>query len=197
MDAGVYESAHSALAARLSASALAHCERTAATAATLAETYSADVELARLAGLLHDWDREVPKKDLVAHAERHGLEVSDVEHATPKLLHARTGAAAVRAQFPGLPEPVYSAVEKHTVGALDMSDLDRIVYLADMIEPGRAYPGVQALRDLVGRVSLGELFLQGYAVSIESLLQRRKRLHPATVEIWNSLVSSAKAGELS
>lgn len=196
MEPGIFEAAHGALAARLSASALAHCERTAQTAGELASRYGVDVDMARLAGLLHDWDREVPKRELVAHAERHGLEVSDVEHSAPKLLHARTGAAAVRAEFPGLPEAVYSAVEKHTVGAIDMSDLDRVVYLADMIEPGRDYPGVQELRDLVGDVSLGELFLAGYGASIESLIRRRKKLHPVTVDVWNSLLTAAKAGEL-
>lgn len=197
LHAGVFEAASRALSARLSATAFAHCTRTAATAADLARTYGADVELARLAGLLHDWDREVPKRDLVERAQSHGIDVSDVEHAQPKLLHARTGSAAVREEFPGLPEAVYSAVEKHTLGALEMSDIDRIVYLADMLEPARDYPGVDELRAEVGRVSLGELYLDGYASSVKSLIDRRKRLHPDTVEVWNALIAAAKAGERS
>lgn len=197
MVAQTYAAAERALSERLSADAFAHCVRTAETAAGLALEYGADVDLARLAGLLHDWDREIPKRELVAAAMERGMHVTDVEHASPKLLHARTGAAAVREEFPHLPEEVYSAVEKHTVGAPSMSDVDRIVYLADMIEPGREWPGVVELRDSVGAVTLAELFFRGYAASLHSLITRRKRLHPDTVGVWNGLVAAAQAGDAS
>lgn len=197
MVAQTYPAAERALSERLSERAYAHCERTAQAAAELAGVYGVDPDLARLAGLLHDWDRETPKHDLVADAARRGMAVSDVEHAQPKLLHARTGAAAVREAFPDLPEAVYSAVQKHTVGALEMSDLDRVVYLADMIEPGRDWPGVEELREEVGRVPLEQLFFLGYAASLGSLIARHKRLHPDTVAVWNALVDTSKAGEAS
>jgi predicted HD superfamily hydrolase involved in NAD metabolism len=189
-----YATAERALSERLSSDAFAHCVRTAETAAGLALEYGADVEIARLAGLLHDWDREISKRELVSSALERGMHVTDVEHASPKLLHARTGAAAVRDEYPHLPEEVYSAVEKHTVGAPQMSDVDRIVYLADMIEPGREWPGVVELRDAVGVVSLPELFFRGYAASLHSLVSRRRRLHPDTVSVWNGLVDAAEAG---
>lgn len=178
-----------ALSARLSDAAFAHSARTGETAANLAAVYGADVALARVAGLLHDWDREATAEELVTIARSHG-EVHEVELMQPKLLHARTGAAGVRVAFPDLPDEVYSAVEKHTVGAVEMSDLDKVVYLADMIEPARDWPGVNELRRCVGEVSLDQMFFIGYRMSLESLLRRRKRLHPDTVAVWNSLVSN-------
>jgi predicted HD superfamily hydrolase involved in NAD metabolism len=181
-----------ALAARLSDAAFAHSVRTGETAAELAEVYGADVELARVAGLLHDWDREATKDELVRSAQAVG-DVHEVELAQPKLLHARTGAEGVRKAFPALPEPVYSAVEKHTIGSIEMSDLDKIVYLADMIEPGRDWPGVNELRRCASEVSLDQMFFIGYRMSLESLLRRRKRLHPDTVAVWNSLVSKNRS----
>ncbi len=183
-----------ALSARLSDSAFAHSVRTGITAAELAETYGGDIELARVAGLLHDWDREAPAEELVASAREQGV-VHEVELAQPKLLHARTGAHGIRKAFPHLPEEVYSAVRKHTVGAVEMSDLDKVVYLADMIEPARDWPGVDELRSCVGEVSLDQLFFLGYRMSVESLLRRRKHLHPDTVAVWNSLVSKNRKGK--
>jgi predicted HD superfamily hydrolase involved in NAD metabolism len=132
------------------------------------------------------------KDELVRSAQAVG-DVHEVELAQPKLLHARTGAEGVRKAFPALPEPVYSAVEKHTIGSIEMSDLDKIVYLADMIEPGRDWPGVNELRRCASEVSLDQMFFIGYRMSLESLLRRRKRLHPDTVAVWNSLVSKNRS----
>ncbi len=76
-----------------------------------------------------------------------------------------------------------------------MTDLDKVVYLADMIEPSRDWPGVDELRRCVGEVSLDQMFFLGYRMSLESLLRRRKRLHPDTVAVWNSLVSKNRAAK--
>jgi hypothetical protein len=78
--------------ARLSEKAALHCERVADTAAALANVYGADPYLARLAGLLHDWDRERKGPDLVRTAEEDGLEVTEADRLVPYLLHAKTGA---------------------------------------------------------------------------------------------------------
>ena len=106
MTAVTYDDALSALEARLGHKAAKHCKRVAATAAELAAAYGVDVESARLAGLLHDWDRETPPETLLAAAARDGVEVSDADAANPHLLHARTGAVAVREAFPDLPAEV-------------------------------------------------------------------------------------------
>ncbi len=184
-----YDDAASAVRSRLGAKAAGHSERVAETSAGLAVAYGADIDDARLAGLLHDWDREVPRGELVDTARDAGLAVSDSDVAVPKLLHSRTGAAAVRARFPELPDAVVSAVSKHTVGAVEMSDLDRIVFIADMIEPARDYPGVEELRDAVGTVSLAELFALAYQQSVRHLVDARKRIHEDTVAVWNAHVA--------
>ena len=182
------EEIRSAMEARLSAESFAHCERTSDAAYELAEVYHVDPDQAQFAGLLHDWDRDTPKSELVAMASANGS-IQEFEMKHPKLLHARTGAANVRKEYPDLPDDVYAAVERHTVGSANMSDLDKVVYIADMIEPGREWPGVEELRRCVGEVSLDQLFFLAYRASLENLLRRRKRLHPATVEVWNSLVA--------
>jgi len=188
-----YEAADALLAARLSPSALTHSRGVAATAGSLAARYGVDVEDARLAGLLHDWDREQTPDQLITAATSQGIELGAADKAVPYLLHSRTGAAALRAALPGLSAEVIAAVARHTVGSADMGDLDKVVYVADMIEPGRAYPGVEELRRLVSTATLTQLFAASYQQSILYLVRSRKRIHPDTVAVWNALV----AGETS
>ena len=184
-----FESMESALEERLGEEGFAHCQAVAETAALLASVYGVDAELARAAGLLHDWDRDVDAESLVRLAIEAGLEVTSVDRVVPYLLHARTGAADVRSAFPDIDEEVIRAIERHTVGHPEMSDLDKVVYIADMIAPGRHYPGVEDLRACAGSVSLGDLFGLCYQQSVGHLVKERKRLHPMTVEVWNALVA--------
>jgi predicted HD superfamily hydrolase involved in NAD metabolism len=184
-----YEAARAAVDARLGAKAAAHCHRVGDTASGLAILYDVDPETARIAGILHDWDRERTPEQLLGEAQDAGLTLSDAESARPHLLHARTGAAALREEFPGIDDAVAHAVARHTVGAFDMTPLDMVVYLADMIEPAREYAGVQELRDAVGAVSLGELFALGYQQSLAHIVTARKRIHPDTVAVWNRYVA--------
>lgn len=188
-----YEAADALLGKRLSPSAAGHSRRVAETAVTLATRFGVDVALARLAGLLHDWDRERTPEQLFSAAADAGISVSDADTTVPYLLHARTGAAALRSALPGVPDEVVSAVERHTVGSSDMSELDKIVYVADMIEPGRDYPGVEALRELSETTSLAELFAAAYQQSILHLIGSRKRIHPDTVAVWNDLVAGEQS----
>jgi len=177
------------LASRLGERALAHCTAVADTARAIAGSYGVDPDMAQAAGLLHDWSREMTAEELLSAAETHGIETTAVDVAVPYLLHAKTGAIEIRKAFPDLPEEVVRSVELHTMGATEMSDLDRVVYIADMIEPTRTFSGVDDLREAVGEVELSELFVRAYARSVIHLLKKRRRIHPETVEVWNTLVA--------
>jgi predicted HD superfamily hydrolase involved in NAD metabolism len=185
------EAAMAAIQDRLGAEAAEHCRAVSLSAAELARTYGVDVEQARIAGLLHDWDREQAPAELLADAATRGIDVSDADSASPYLLHARTGADALREALPELDDAVLDAVSRHTLGAVGMTPLDMVVYIADMIEPSRDYLGVDALRDAVGRGPLTELFALCYQQSLSHLVRARKRIHPLTVDVWNEYVAVA------
>jgi predicted HD superfamily hydrolase involved in NAD metabolism len=176
------------LANRLDERGYAHSVAVADTAARLADEYGVDREEAYLAGLLHDWARDDDESTLRSEADRLGIEPTTADEAVPYLLHARTGAAAVRERFPDLPGRVIAAIERHTFGAADMSDLDRVVYLADVLEPARDTPAANELRHEVGRIELAELYERAYAASLEHLVRGRRRIHPATAEAWNAII---------
>ncbi len=162
----------------LSRQSFQHSERTAAMAVELAGRFGVNVESAELAGLLHDYARDEERAGLVDLAESLGVPVMPIERDHPNLLHARVGAAMVRRDLPGLGEAVLSAIEVHTVGAMPMSDLDKVVYLADMIEPSREFPGVDALRSACETESLDECFRLAYGRTLRHLKEEGRPVHP-------------------
>jgi predicted HD superfamily hydrolase involved in NAD metabolism len=118
----------------------AHVLRVARMAARLARAHRLDVPRALTAGLLHDLARLYSGRELIAACEARGLAIDAFERAHPVVLHARLGAELARERY-GVDDPaVLSAISKHTVGAAQMSDLDKVIYLADSLEPGRDYP---------------------------------------------------------
>ncbi len=169
-----------AVRGRLRPESAAHCERTAATARALAMGHGVDPDMAEMAGLLHDWSRDETDAELLRYADEHDLAVLPVEREHPYLLHARVGAAQLLEAFPGIPAEVVDAVSAHTVGAAPMTDLDKVVFIADMVEPNRVFPGVDAIREAAERDPLGEAFREGYANSVANVLEKGRVLHPTS-----------------
>ena len=163
-----------------------HTLGVAGTAARLARAYGVDERKARLAGLLHDWDKGYDDPGILARADELGMELDAELSAMPRVLHGLTAAVALGRAFPELPPEVLAAVERHTLGAVDMSDLDMIVYIADALEPGRKGKMVQKLREKVGELELRDLFLEVYAYWVQLIMERRHPMYSKTTEIWNS-----------
>jgi predicted HD superfamily hydrolase involved in NAD metabolism len=171
----------------LSEASLAHCERVAATARALAGRFGVDQDTAELAGLLHDYARDEGDEALLAAADEFGLPILPVERERPYLLHARVAAARLRRDLPGVDKAVLAAVEAHTVGAVPMSDVGKVVYLADMLEPARSYPGVEALRASCARDGLAECFRGGYATSVRRVRESGAPLHPVSSAVLSQI----------
>lgn len=161
--------------------------------ARLARRYGADVRKARLAGLLHDWDKGYDDEGIRVRVSQLGLEVDPfLLKRMPQLLHGPTAAAALARRFPQLPDDVVNAIERHTAGSTDMSELDMIVYIADVIEPNRDFPGVDALRKLSEKEGLEDLFVDVSAHVLMNLVERRRFVHPHTLEVWNHYIARKK-----
>lgn len=162
--------------------------------ARLAHLYGADERKARLAGLLHDWDKGYDDEGIRARVAQLGLAVDPfLLERMPQLLHGPTAAAALGRRFPELPSDVVSAIGRHTAGAVGMSDLDMIVYIADVIEPHRDFPGVDDLRALPGTEPLEDLFVDVSAHVFANLIERRRFVHPQTLEVWNHYIARKKS----
>lgn len=107
------------------------------TAACLAMRYGADLTQALVAGLLHDCAKCIPNDKKLKLCRKNGIEVTPFEEKAPFLLHAKLGAWMAEHEYHVSDPAILSAIACHTTGKPDMSLLDKIVFIADYIEPGR------------------------------------------------------------
>ena len=156
---------------------LAHIRGCEEEAARLARRWGADEEWMRRAAILHDCTKYFTVRQHLEICERYGIALSPLERATDKLLHAKSGAALAKYIF-GF-DGIYDAIFYHTTARAGMSLEEKILYVADYMEPCRAFPEVGELRrlaytDLDGAVGMGA------SLSVQEMVQRNKELHHDT-----------------
>jgi len=156
---------------------LAHIRGCEEEAARLARCWGADEEWMRRAAILHDCTKYFTEQQHLEICERYGIALSPLERATDKLLHAKSGAALAKYIF-GF-DGIYDAIFYHTTARAGMSLEEKILYVADYMEPCRAFPEVGELRrlaytDLDGAVGMGA------SLSVQEMVQRNKELHHDT-----------------
>ena len=119
------------------------------TAASMAMRYDEDVEKALLAGLLHDCAKCISGENKIKLCNKYHLSVSEVEKKNPSLLHAKLGAFLAAKKYHIKDKDVINAIASHTTGCPNMTLLDKIIYIADYIEPGRKeLPNMAEVRKL-------------------------------------------------
>lgn len=175
------------LAQRLSGKRMQHVCGVAETAERLAKRFGISPKQARLAGLLHDCAREHAKKDLLEIAAARNLPLTAVERGAPVLLHAPVGALWAKELYGVEDAQVLRAIALHTTGGAAMTELDKIIYLADMIEPGRDFPGVTALRR-TAETDLDKAVFEALGHSLAYMLKRGDLIHPDTVIARNEIL---------
>lgn len=117
------------------------------TAAAMAMAHGEDVTKARIAGLLHDCAKGFSTKDKLLKAEKHNLPISDYERTNPDMLHGKLGAYYAKAKYEVDDEDILNAITYHTTGRPDMSLLEKIIFVADYIEPNRKeLPNISQIR---------------------------------------------------
>lgn len=162
---------------------LKHTLSVAETAVWLAKLYGVDPSQAHLAGMLHDCAKGMDAPTLLQLIRSGGISADELELSMPALLHAPAGAALARSQYHVSDQGVLSAIRWHTTGRRNMTPLEKVVYLADMIEPLRAmYPGLDELRRCA-RENLDEAVHMAAAQSAAYVAGRGKKLHPRTMEL--------------
>ena len=107
------------------------------TAACMAMVYGADIEKARIAGLLHDCAKCLPTKEKLEKARKHKLAISKFEESNPDMLHGKLGAYYAKARYEVDDDEILDAITYHTTGRPNMTLLDKIIFVADYIEPNR------------------------------------------------------------
>lgn len=154
-------------------------------AVRLAERWGADTDSAREAAILHD----ITKKEDVARqlilCEEYGIITDAEEKGSSALMHALTASKIAEKVF-GCSPDVCSAIKWHTTGRENMTLLDKIIYLADYIEPTRDFPGVQLIR-ATSYEDIDRALLLGYEMSLADMKERGITPHPRTVRAMESV----------
>ena len=155
------------------------------TAVQLAKHWGADVTDAARAGILHDITKAIDGPLQLTLCEAYGKILSEFSRKYPKTLHALTGSLVAERIF-GENEAVVSAIESHTTGKANMNLLEKIIYIADYIEPNRTIPGVEELRRLAFS-NLDAAMKLGLEMTLEHLARQGAEVSPESREALNWL----------
>ena len=157
-----------------------HIRGTEEEAVRLAKRWGADETMARRAGILHDCTKYLELEEQLELCRKYGVELDELEQKAVKLLHSKTGACIARDVF-GEPDEVFWAIFWHTTAKADMTTLEKILYVADYMEPNRDFDGVERLRELAYR-DLDKALLLGVETTIQEMEDRELPVHKNTIQ---------------
>ncbi len=165
-----------------------HSIGTAQCAKELALRYNQDAEKAYIAGLLHDCAKCLPDKELLDMMHKY-VDIASGELMNPKTWHAPVGAYLAEHQFKISDKEILNAIRWHTVGKIKMSDFEKIIFLADKVEPQtRSKEYLDKVRELLNLPDgLDKAMLVCYKETIKSLVERDLKICPLTIDIYNNL----------
>jgi len=158
----------------------------------LALRFRCDAEKAALAGLVHDCAKSLEMGKMIEYAKRAGFPMDGATGAGSGILHAPAGAVLAHEILGIEDREVLSAVCWHTVPRTNMSTLDKVVSLADIIEPNRDFDGVERIRS-AAKNDLDEAFRLSLARVMRHVLDEGLFLHPLTLQVYNELTLSLEA----
>ncbi len=187
MKSDLIEKIHYELKRNVSSHRYRHSLGVADAAVYLANKYGADKDVAYIAALLHDYAKDFSKEQVEEYISQNNLVIDEIMSGVYQLLHGKIAAHIAKKQFDINDKDILNAIEYHTTGRKEMSKLEKIIYLADFIELGRNYVGVEELR-IVAEQNLDEAVLLALNNTIKYVISTGKLLHTNTVEARNALL---------
>lgn len=164
-----------------------HTLGVAASAKQLAERFGADPKKAELAGFLHDYCKCWPVEKMFEILARHDMP-PELLVGEKELWHAFAAAIVIQTELGVTDTEILQAVRYHTTGRAGMSMLEKVVCVADYIEPNRNYPGVEEIRTLAQH-DLDAALAHALGGTIRFLIEKQKTVYPLTLIAYNDLVS--------
>lgn len=164
-----------------------HCLRVEQTAIKLAQLNDANVEKASIAGLLHDYAKERSTEEFRQVIQTKQLDLKLLNWGN-FIWHGEVGAEIVKDELQITDNEILDAIRHHTVGAVEMTTLDKIIYVADYIEPGRDFPGVDFARNIAFQ-NLDDAVKFETKQTLEYLMSNNKKIYPAAILTYNSWVA--------
>ena len=155
------------------------------TAASLAMCYGGDVQKAMTAGLLHDCGKYLAAGDQIRTCKKKEIPLTESELQMPALVHAKLGAYLARHEYGIKDSDILDAITYHTTGRPDMTLLEKIVYIADYIEPNRReIPGLEQIRKIVF-TDIDRAVCLSAGSTVRYLKNGGKAVDPMTINTYN------------
>lgn len=167
-----------------------HCLRVEKVCRGLAAEYDGDVDRAGLAGLLHDYAKERDNQEFIDTIKKHHLD-PDLLNYNNAIWHGIVGAEIIKDELGIYDEDVLNAIRRHTVGATNMTQDDKCVFVGDFIEPKRDFPGIDQAR-LYAEKSLDSAVAYELKHSVQHLVDKNRTIYPATFVSYNYWIAKGE-----
>ncbi len=168
---------------RIDQKRLEHSINTSKEAVVLARIFGADEKKAQIAGLLHDVAKGKCRFGLVNIAHDYNIKLDEFEISNPELAHGKIGAQMVRKQLGIKDEQILSAIRWHTTGRAGMTMLEKVIYIADIIEPCRKFEGVENIRKLAVK-DIDKAVIMTLEYVMKFVHSKGLALHPKSIEAY-------------
>ena len=154
----------------------------------LAKINGVSEEKAEMAALCHDIAKNIPKTEMLEIMKENNIILTEDEENSPSIWHSILGPIVAKKELKIEDEEIFSAIRWHTTGKENMTKLEKIIYIADMIEPSRDFDGVEELRK-VTLENLNKGVLMGLTQTIKFLLKKGSLIDLNTIKARNSLIN--------
>ena len=171
---------------RLSDKRFNHVLRVEEMALELAEMYTVDAERVSIAALLHDVAKEESSSEMLDLIISENLDLDLLQYG-PQIWHAPVGAVQARREFAVEDEAILNAIKYHTIGAPDMGDVEKVIFIADYIERGRTFDGVKEARQLANE-SLDDAIRFKIKETILQLTKQEQKIYPKAIDSYNAWI---------
>ena len=163
-------------------------------AVKLSEIYKCDKEKAEIAGLVHDCAKYFTDEQIEDSIKRFNVELETLEVNNIALSHSVIGSYVAVDIFNIKDEEIINAIKYHTTGKENMSLLEKIIYIADLIEEDRNFPRVEELRELTYCGKLEEALLLSFNNTIKFVIDNNQLIHPRTIKARNYILEELIIG---
>ena len=160
-----------------------HCIGVSKTAKKLAELNQYDEDKAALAGFIHDYAKQVSVEEYREVIKTKGFD-QDLLNWNRSIWHGIVGTYFIQRDLKITDSEILTAVRRHTTADVEMTTLDKIVFMADYIEPGRSFPGVEEARKIT-YANLDKGVGYQLAHTLEFLIEKRDKIYPRTLDAYN------------
>jgi predicted HD superfamily hydrolase involved in NAD metabolism len=157
----------------------------------LGKIYGVDEYKCRIAGITHDCAKYFNDKALITHAVEYGIIIDNIQNNIPSLLHGPVAAMYSKEIFNIIDQDILNAIWYHTTGRAGMSNLEKIIYLSDLIEESRDFKEVNSIRK-TAEIDLDEALLLACNCTLNYIMRSNTLIHPLTIEFRNSLLMKGR-----